>query len=63
MQTGEIIIYQTGDRQSSIHVTLENDTGWISQTQMVTLYGRNVSVISRHIQNIFKEQELQYNYH
>lgn len=58
MQTGEIIIYQTGDGQSSIDVTLENDTVWLSQAQMVTLFGRDVSVISRHIQNIFTEQEL-----
>lgn len=58
MQTGEIVIYQTENGQTSINVKLENETVWLSQAQMVILFSRDVSVISRHIQNIFKEQEL-----
>ncbi len=58
MQTGEIIIYQAQDGGTIIDVKLENDTVWLSQAQMVQLFGRSVSVISRHIKNIFEEGEL-----
>ena len=36
----------------------EEETVWLNQAQMVELYGRDTSVISRHIRNIFKEGEL-----
>ena len=54
---GEIIIYES---DSSIHleVRIENDTVWLTQAQMVKLFDRDKSVISRHISNIFKEEEL-----
>jgi hypothetical protein len=39
-------------------VPLERDTVWLSQAQLVKLFGRDVSVISRHIANVFKEKEL-----
>ncbi len=58
MQTGEIIIYQTPDGQTSIDVKLEHETVWLSQAQMIELFGRDQSVISRHIKNIFNESEL-----
>lgn len=55
---GEIFIYQTDDGQTVIDVKLENDTVWLTQAQMIELFGRDQSVISRHIKNIFKEKEL-----
>lgn len=58
METGEIIIYQSQDGQTSIDVRLENDTVWLNQSQMIKLFGRDQSVISRHIRSIFKEGEL-----
>ena len=58
MQTEEIRIYETLDGQISIDVRLENDTIWLSQAQIITLFERDQSVISRHIKNIFNEGEL-----
>ncbi|MCK5339549.1 MAG: hypothetical protein KAJ60_00680, partial [Desulfobulbaceae bacterium] len=58
MEHGEIIIYQTEDGQSSLKVHLEEETVWLSLNQMVELFGRDKSVISRHLNNIFKSGEL-----
>ena len=55
---GEIVIYQTPDGSSSVNVKLENDTVWLTQDQLVVLFERDKSVISRHINNIFSEGEL-----
>lgn len=55
---GDIIIYQTQDGQTAIDVKFENDTVWLTQAQMIELFERDQSVISRHIRNIFKEKEL-----
>jgi len=54
----EIVIYETQDGHVAIDVNLENDTVWLTQAQMIELFGRDQSVISRHIRNIFKEREL-----
>jgi prophage maintenance system killer protein len=52
----EISIYQT--ESGAIEVRLDQDTVWLNQAQMVALFGRDQSVISRHVNNIFKEGEL-----
>lgn len=54
----EIIIYQTGDGSTRIEVRLENETVWLSQTQMALLYQSTKQNISLHLKNIFKENEL-----
>lgn len=51
-------MYQTKDGQTSIDVTLEKEMLWLSQTQMIELFDRDQSVISRHIRNVFNEKEL-----
>jgi hypothetical protein len=53
----EIILYQP-DNSLKLEVRLENETVWLTQAQMVTLFGRDQSVISRHINNVFREKEL-----
>lgn len=53
----EIIIYQP-DSTLSLDVRVEDDTVWLSQAQMAELFMRDRTVITRHINNIFKEQEL-----
>lgn len=58
MNTGEIIIYQTPDGQTELDVRLSDDTIWLTQAQMVELFSRDRTVITRHINNIFKEGEL-----
>ena len=55
---GEIILYQTQDNQTAIEVRFEEETVWLTQAQMVDLFGRDRSVITKHINNIFKENEL-----
>ncbi|GAA0540425.1 virulence RhuM family protein [Chitinophaga japonensis] len=59
MEASKVIIYQTPDGQTSIDVTLEDDTVWLSLNQISVLFDRDKSVISRHISNIFKEKELE----
>ena len=54
----QIIIYQTGDGQTQIDVRLENDTVWLTQAQMAELFQKDRTVITRHINNVFKEGEL-----
>ena len=54
---GEIILYQP-DISIRLEVRMEEDTVWLTQAQMAVLFQRSISVISRHIQNIFKEEEL-----
>ncbi|MDR0650620.1 MAG: virulence RhuM family protein [Candidatus Peribacteria bacterium] len=56
--TGEIIVYQPDNSLQKIEVKMLNDTVRLSQSQMVALFERDQSVISRHINNIFKEGEL-----
>lgn len=54
----ELIIYQTEDGQTKIQTRLENETVWLTQAQMATLFGKGRSTITEHISNIFKEGEL-----
>ena len=54
----ELILFTSGDFTLSVPVTPEEDTVWLSQAQMGELYGRDVSVISRHINDVFKEGEV-----
>lgn len=53
----ELLIYQP-DEITKLEVRLDNDTVWLTQSQMSELFQRNQSVIARHIRNIFEEQEL-----
>jgi len=54
----EIVLYQTDDGQTRIQVHTTADTVWLSLDQMVQLFQRDKSVISRHISNVFSEGEL-----
>jgi len=54
---GEIVLYQP-DNALKLDVLLENETVWLSLNQMTKLFNRDKSVISRHIKNIFEEEEL-----
>jgi prophage maintenance system killer protein len=54
----QILLYKTPDGQIGIDVRLEDETVWLSLNQMASLFGRDKSVISRHLGNIFKEKEL-----
>ncbi len=55
----QIEIYQTTDKQTQVEVKFEGDTVWLTQQQMVLLFQRDQSVISRHLRNVFAEGELE----
>ena len=55
----KIIIYQTADGQTAIDVRLENETVWLSQAQMVDLFQTTKQNVSLHVNNVFKEGELE----
>lgn len=58
MNTGEIVIYQNIDGNTKIDVRLEDETVWLTQSQLCELFQKSKATISEHIQNIFKEGEL-----
>ena len=59
MEQNHIVIYQTEDGQTQIDVRLENDTVWLTQAQMAELYQKDQSVVARHLNNAYKEGELE----
>lgn len=54
----QIVIYQTEDGQTQVDVRLENDTVWLTQAQMAELFETDRTSIVRHINNIYKVEEL-----
>ncbi|RXK83788.1 RhuM family protein [Filimonas effusa] len=60
MENGNIAIYQSPDGQT-IDVVLENDTIWLTQAQIIELFGSSKANISEHIKNIFIFNELEKN--
>ena len=58
MDKNEIVLFETEDRSMTLNVMLENETVWLSQAQMMELFERDQSVISRHINSVFKENEV-----
>jgi prophage maintenance system killer protein len=54
----QVILFQAADGQVTLDVRLEADTVWLSQAQMAELFGRERSVITRHVGNVFREGEL-----
>ena len=54
----EIILYQP-DSTVSLEVRVEDETVWLTQLQMSELFQRERSVITKHINNIFREEELE----
>ncbi len=58
MNTGEIIIYQNSEGNIKIDVRLEEETVWLTQSQLCDLFQKSKSTISEHLKNIFEEGEL-----
>ena len=58
MEENKIIIYQTEDGQTQIDVRLENETVWLTQAQMAELFETDRTSIVRHINNIYRVDEL-----
>lgn len=55
----EVIIYKSDDGHAELSVFIENETVWLSLDQMAALFNRDKSTVSRHIKNIFEEEELE----
>ena len=51
-QTGEIILYQPNENVQ-LEVRLEEESVWLTQAQMAELFQKDISVLSRHIRNVF----------
>jgi hypothetical protein len=60
-ENGEIILYQSPDGETNIEVHLKDETVWLTQAQMAKLFQTERSVITKHINNIYKEGELDKN--
>ncbi len=56
---GAIVVYEAPDGDVRVEVRLERETVWLSLTQMAEVFGRDKSVISRHLHNVFKTRELE----
>ncbi len=57
-KTTELVLYKSKDGVIQLNATLERDTIWLSLNQLADLFGRDKSVISRHLRNVYKEGEL-----
>ncbi|MBR3980384.1 MAG: virulence RhuM family protein [Bacteroidales bacterium] len=57
-QTGEVVLYNPDDT-IRLEVRMNDETVWLTQAQMAELFDKSVSVVSRHIANIFAEEELE----
>jgi hypothetical protein len=55
----EIVIYRTEDGRTKIDVRMRDQTVWLTQAQMAELFGRERSVITKHVRNIFTEGEVE----
>ncbi|PTX18024.1 Fic/DOC family protein [Pontibacter mucosus] len=55
---GEVFIYETEAGQAAIDVILQQETVWLTLNQLSELFGRDKSVVSRHLKNIFQSEEL-----
>lgn len=58
MDNCEIVLFETSDKEIKLSVLIEQETIWLTMAQLVKLFGRDISVISRHINSIFNEEEV-----
>ena len=55
---GEIVIYKSPHGEAELEVSLKDDTVWLSQKQIGSLFQKNTDTVGLHIKNIYKEREL-----
>ena len=58
MKENEIILYETADHEVKLKVNTDGDTVWLNRAQLAELFNKDVSVIGRHINNVFTENEV-----
>ena len=54
----EIVLFESSDQEVSLSVEFDGDTVWLTKDQMALLFGRDRTVVSRHVANVYKEGEL-----
>lgn len=55
----EIVLFESADENVHLKVEFDDETAWLTKDQMAVLFGRDRSVITRHISNVYKEGELE----
>ena len=55
---GEVLVYEAADGSARVDVRLDRETVWVTQDQMSQLFGRERSVVTKHVRNVFREGEL-----
>jgi len=56
---GEVVLYEAPDGEVRVDVRLDHETVWLTQEQMGQLFGRERSVIPKHVRNVFREGKLE----
>ena len=59
IMSSEIIIYTIQDGKTKLQVNLQDETVWLNRHQIAELFDRDIKTIGKHINNIFKEGELE----
>ena len=54
----QFILYQLPDENGKVQVVIKDETIWATQKAMAQLFGVNIPAISKHLKNIFDEEEL-----
>jgi hypothetical protein len=55
----DVALHQAADGKVELEVRLERETVWLTQAQMAELFGRERSVITKHVRGVFREGELE----
>ena len=58
MAQKEIVLFESADKTVSLNVPFEEDTVWLNQSQMTQLFSVDRTVVTKHVNNVFKEQEV-----
>ncbi|MCT7909260.1 virulence RhuM family protein [Arcobacter lacus] len=61
LQPTQFLLYKAENGKIKVDVLIQDETVWLTQEQMAELFGRDRTVISKHIKNIFTEGELDEN--
>ena len=54
----DVVVYEAPDGEARVDVRLDRETVWLTRRQMAELFGRDRSVVTRHVRNVFREGEL-----
>ena len=57
-EENELILYTTADGETRLECRFDSETLWLSLNQIAELFGRDKSVISKHLKNIYEDEEL-----